>query len=556
MKPRNPVILTLALAVPIHCSSAGTVEAIIKTTDVIRDDIGRPTFGSGVDFNVPQFRWLMDTGTHAHGPSTATQQKIKAFNFGTMRFPSGDGAQLYQWDDPQHSYPFSNSADPWSLWLTQDQMLNYTSPSSQFADGLDMARLFQVNSSQYIDYNASWAMRHVNANFYNSSVQPEIDPAAVNHAAARAANWVQNNNGRPSHQFVEHWEVGNEDWIYWTGAQYGQIFDKFREKMVAKRPTIKLLAQGLSADFQTPANGTNTMVNWIDGLRANITNPATSVYAYSNHEYVNADEYASDTPTQRRIKQTQDMLSKVAAGTRMANLKTKLAESPLTSTWKIWNTEFNTILRVNGVLDNPQDMGQALVIADWTGKMLEQNVERMFFHALDHHPEFALIQYVNEGATIAAPRITVPGYAYSIFPQEFGKKMVRSTVGTTAYPCPLLTANAPSLPNYKQLAVYSSIREDSVNGDTLRVIVINRALTGVTTFNLKTENITGARRMKNAPAKYTYRQLRSSSLGNNNGAVADTVSWTAPLQYNSSEWGINGAALGPASVNLFIIPLQ
>ncbi len=554
MKPSYSSILSLLAILSAGHGHAATIEAVIKTTSVIRDDIGRQTFGAGVDFPVPQFSWLMDTGPNADGPATPAQQKIKGFNMGTMRFPSGDGAQLYAWDDPQHSIPSSNPADPRGKWLTQEQMLKFTSPAANFADGLDMQRLFQVNSCQYIDYNDEWKMKQVNQNFYQHELPAVINTTVLDKVAARAANWVQNNNGKPSHEQVEYWEIGNEDWIYWTGAQYGTIFNKFSEKMVAKRSGIKLLAQGLSADFVTHSNGTNTMENWVDGLKSTLINPATSVYAYSDHQYVAADEYVSDTPAQRRIKQTQDMSAKVAAGQRTANLKTKLASSPLTSPWKIWITEFNTYQRVNGALDNPQDMAQALVIADWTGKMLEQNVERMFYHALDHHPDFTLMQYVNEGGTIQAPRVTPPGYAYTIFPQEFGKTMVESVVGTTAYPNVQLTA--PNGMNYKQLALYSSIRQDSVNGDTLRVIVINRATSGVTTFNLKTENIPGARRMKNPPVKYTYRQLRSANLTDSNRNAADAVCWSAPTQYDSNEWGIIGAALGPASVNLFIIPLQ
>ena len=544
--------LFTALAATSH---AATIETVIKTTSVIRDDIGRNTFGAGVEFKTAQFWWLMDTGTYAQGPATASQQKIKGFNMGSMRFPSGDGAQLYFWDDPQHSIPNTTSGNHYTQWITQEQMLKFTSPSVNFGDGLDMQRLYQVNSCQYIDYNdPEWAVKHVNDHFFDEELAAEINPTALNKVAVNAANWVQNNNGKPAHEFVEFWEVGNEDWIYWTGAQYGQIFEKFRDKMAAKRSDIKLLTQGLSADFVTGANGTNTMESWVEGLKANITGLPGSVHAYSDHQYMTADEYTSDTLDNRRIKQTQDMLAKVAVNQRLENLKTKLASSPLTSPWKIWITEFNTYLRVGGILDNPQDMGQALVIADWTGKMLQQGVERMFFHSLDHHPDFSMMQYANEGGTITAPRVTPPGYAYTIFPQEFGKKMVDNVVGTTTYPNLQLTA--PNGMNYKQLAVYSSIRPDAVNGDTLRVIVINRATTGVTTFNLKTENITGARRMKNAPAKYTYRQLRSTKLSDSNATVTDAVSWSAPTQYDSSEWGINNASLGPASVNLFIIPLQ
>src|SRR5690606_18707753 len=128
--------------------------------------------------------------------------------------------------------PSSNPADPYGKWITQEQMLKYTSPTANFADGLNMERLFQVNSCQYIDYNDAWKVKQVNTNFHQHELPAVINTTVLDKVAARAANWVENNNGKPAHEQVGYWEIGNEDWIYWTGAQYGTIFDKFREKMV------------------------------------------------------------------------------------------------------------------------------------------------------------------------------------------------------------------------------------------------------------------------------------------------------------------------------------
>ncbi|HVJ46090.1 MAG TPA: hypothetical protein VM511_06870, partial [Luteolibacter sp.] len=69
---------------------AAPVEVVVKTTSVIRNDIGPQTFGAGVEFSSVQFRWLMDTGSHADGPSTPARNAIKDLNLGLMRFPSGD----------------------------------------------------------------------------------------------------------------------------------------------------------------------------------------------------------------------------------------------------------------------------------------------------------------------------------------------------------------------------------------------------------------------------------------------------------------------------------
>ena len=184
----SPSLLSLCVIFvgsPVH---AATIEAVVRTTSIIRDDIGRATFGAGLEFQSPQFRWLMDTGPDADGPATPAQRKIKDFNLGTLRFPSGDGAQLYLWDDPQHSITaVAVGKGARSKWITQEQFLKITSPATVFADGLDAQRVFQVNSCQYIDYDAGWKVRQVNRNFFKKELPAEIDEAVLEKVASRAA---------------------------------------------------------------------------------------------------------------------------------------------------------------------------------------------------------------------------------------------------------------------------------------------------------------------------------------------------------------------------------
>jgi hypothetical protein len=213
-------------------------------------------------------------------------------------------------------------------------------------------------------------------------------------------------------------------------------------------------------------------------------------------------------------------------------------------------------------------LGHALVIADWTGKMLEQNVERMFMLSLDHNPIYAFVQYVNEGASLAKPRVHPQAYAYSIYPREFGETMI-SNNAASAPSNPFLTPDNKKDP-YKQLAVYSSIRKGSSPGqDTLRIIAINRSQTNSVLLNLQTDGTSGGRRIKGAPstapAKYGYRRLTSAHVYDSNRGLAadapDKIRWEpdlnqVPWQWDSYSTGIKGAGLPPASVNLFIIPLQ
>ncbi|HVJ45517.1 MAG TPA: hypothetical protein VM511_03960, partial [Luteolibacter sp.] len=519
---------------------------VVKTTSVIRNDIGPQTFGAGVEFPSVQFRWLMDTGPHADGPSTPARNAIKDLNLGLMRFPSGDSAQLYFWDDPQHSIPNSNPKDPRAKWLTQDEMLKFTSGTEHFADGLGMDRLFQVNTCQFIDYDQQWKIRQLNRNFFKKQLPAEIDPEILNRLSTRAAKWVEENGKRPGHEKVTWWEIGNEDWIYWTGSQYAEIFNAFHQKMSAARPDIKLLAQGLSNDFKTGSNGTNTMENWIEGMKKSLADPK-SVYAYSDHQYLSGGEFPDDPQDVRRGKQTRNMLSKTAFGKRTADLKAKLEGSPETAPWKIWVTEFNTYERVGGKLDNPQDMAQALVIADWTGKMLEQNVERIVYHSLDHHPDFALVQYVNEGGSIKEPRVTPPGHAFSIFSSDFGRKMVACEIDRN----PELTA--PDGAKYPQVGAYAAIRQES-GRDELRVVVINRNTDQETDFELKAEAVPGARRFPNK-GMFFWRELSSKNLSDTNRERRNAVAWSnAEVGKIDSE--MIRKKLKPASVNLFVIPLN
>jgi hypothetical protein len=528
-------------------SEEGTAQVSIQvaTGSVIRSDISRTTFGSGIAFDTPQLRWTMDNLVDPNKPPTSskTRDALKGLQLGTLRFPNGDSSFLYISEDPQGSYPTLPAVNQWNRYLTPQEIIRYTAP-----DQLDMERLFEVNTAFWLEKAAQWNFRYLNDEVFNKGAPPQLNPAHLDTAATRAAQWVTRDAGQ-----TKLWEVGNEDWARWNGEQHAEIFNVFQDKMKRVRPDIKLLAQGLAQ----PYNG-NTPESWLQALRQKLeaNGKIDSVYAYSVHQYMHGGVYPDDEPLVRRHKQTQDMLAKVAESEPIERVKRLLGTDTTaasTRNWKIWMTEFNVhqpsaLKTVSGAdqYETGQDMAHALVMADWTGRLLEQNVERLFVHSLDHHPVFGLVQYANLGTTIETPRVMTSGQVYGMYAQAFGKTMVRNTVTGNR------TLTAPSGKAYPQLAVYSSIAAD---GQSLRVVVINRHLTQEAQVKLDTQG-TGRRVLANGEA--TLRQLHSALLTDNNySAAPEKVKWTDPVKLSqNAAAGLQDVSLPPASVSWFTLPLQ
>ena len=524
---------------------------------MIRSDIGRQTFGTGIEFGTSELRWTMEQlreGTQS--PVTAkTRDTMKWLQLGTLRFPNGDSSFLYVAGDPEASLLGGRGAygtrSQWSKFLTPEEIISYTDSAP---DKLNMERVFEVNSVFWLNYSGpdgKWELRYIDDRFNKykgcvSTLPPPLCSKDIATAASKAAEWVVRDKGR-----TQLWEVGNEDWSRLQGPEYAEIFFAFQEKMKGARRDIKLLAQGLAEEI----NG-NTPASWLNALKKKLqdNNAMDSVYAYSVHQYLRADLYASDDLASRRHKQTQDMLANVAENKPLKNVRellgTDVPTSP-TKNWKIWMTEFNLWQPTgiknelgNNTVATIQDMGHALVIADWTGQMLEHNVERMFMNSMDHHPAFAVVQYKNLGASLEDPRVTVPGFAYAMYAQKFGKTMVRNNISGNP------SLKAPNGKSYPQLAVYSSISEDN---KSLVVMVINRNLNDSVHFNLNTRNLAGGRKLANG--NYSHTQLRSTYITDTN-ASGEQVKWTEPIYSPQKESGLDKVTVLPASANLFTLPLQ
>jgi len=520
------------------------IDVATDAAGVIRNDIGRATFGSGIAFDTPQVRWTLDNLADAgQVPVTsATRDAMRSLQLGSLRFPNGDSAFLYVSEDPENSYPAQTSPTQWNRYLSADEIVRYTAP-----DQLNMERLFQVNTEFWLD-RSTWRMRYLNSNvFAGNGTGPALSTADADMAATKAADWMDRDAGQ-----TRYWEVGNEDWARWNGAQYAEIYSAFQKKMKAVRPDARLLAQGLAENYKA-----NTPAAWLQALtnRLQADGALDSVYAYSVHQYLRAeDPYAGDPLLARRSKQTQDMLASVAEGRQVQDVQRLLgtgsADSP-TGGWKLWMTEFN-IQQPNGRLDangqpqweDGQDMGHALVIADWTGKMLEQNVERLFMHTLDHHPRFALVQYANLGTDIDHPVVTAPGHAFSVYAQAFGKTMLRNRIAGN----PVLTA--PGGKTYPQVSAYTSLAAD---GASLRVVLVNRDLQASARVSVGTQ--AGASRRLLADGSFSLQQLRAGTITDTN-APGMPVAWGGFTQPSQRVSGTDTVTLAPASVNLLILPLR
>jgi hypothetical protein len=543
---RRLVAVSLALQ---GIGAAASINIAIATTEVIRSDISRTTFGSGVQFDSSQLRWTVDT---LDGVTPLTADVIAWLELGSFRFPHGTPGQHYISENPEWSYYECKRIDPndptkgctqetkhwgnqWDRFLTPEEITRYT-------DGrFRMNRLFQVNTWM-------WAASPWNFRFVKKEGRLNAENLMI--AADKASAWVKRDGGK-----TLHWEVGNEDWSQWSGPEYAEIFDVFQARM--KDPRLngnnapRLLAQGLAKDF-----GASTVRGWYEALRNRLQHRTDSVYAYSIHHYMRAHPYPSvSSQLERRQRQTIDMLADVASGEPIANLKNILGTNTTTSPtrhWKIWVTEFN-VDPPRGQKDSRgqpipsvlQDMGHGLVIADWTGKMLEQNVERMFMHSLDNNPEYALVQYQNEGATINTPRVTVPGRAYAIYPQEFGKTMVRSLVSGN----PMLTS--PGGKQYPQIAAYSSIAAD---GRSLKVMVINRHLTEKATVAISIAAAPHQRRLANG--NFGHKELFAPRITDSNRDDGGHVKWSTTRYGHQPAAGIQSLVLQPGSANLLTLPLQ
>lgn len=538
--PRSAGLLLPLLAGLAPLGQAQTTPAVtvaINAQNTIQDGIDRSTFGTGVEFHNVVFRDIMNTPTLA-------QTRLKEMKLGSMRFPHGTCGLHYLWDAPSQSY-IANGAPP-SLVLTPDLMRDYTEGNRLF-----MQKLFEVNTYAY---RSSVDGSTQNIFNYNAQGQKVIDTQKLSAGADYAAAWVANDNSLPSNWQTYLWEIGNEDWAHWSPADYATIFNTYAERMRTVRPNIQLLAQSFTGSYTT-LNGVTNSVTWLQQMiDAGISK---NIHALSEHLYLDGGAFSGSPAYARRYWQTQNLQALIHNSWQVGYLRGTLDSNQMQAT-KIWITEMNLDQKDgNNNTETLQDMGHALVIADWVGKLLEQGAGRIYMHSMDHNPAYAQMQYFHEGRSVSDPAVNVPGYAFAKYAQEFGPRMV--PVAYNGNP----TLYSPDQGAYPQIAVYASVRNQP-NDKTLRIMAINRGLESAADLTIQVNGSGYALRQSGNGQVQTLSALTPSGaadlLATNRGRPAnqpDPVNWSAvqnvPMPTNATTFT---RRLEKASATFLILPLQ
>jgi hypothetical protein len=578
-----PLVAILLSILPSLTQAQNTLSIQVLTTgesNVIRRDIGRTTFGTGIEAGRSEMGWAMKPIINESDIAESkenillTADTFKWLQLGSFRFPNGNSSFQYLWSNPSWEQSEAAKNDEYSRFMRWEDIKTYT---GNIGRNLNMERVFQANTVLTLNSEGTPYTVYIDTNAPlrggNSSLKPELNYDNLRKAANYTAEWVEKDACE-----TKFWEIGNEDWSRLFPSDYAIIFSSFQDKMLEKCADIKFLAQGLEQDVPI-FESFNKPDDWLNALVEKLGAKKNSVYAYSIHDYIEAPPYVDMKLTDelrklRRKMQTEDMFAAVdmQTGTDLDKIKKLLKDKGLN--WKIWMTEFNvsqteyssqgqkcvlinkkpSIPNVNSCTETLQDLGHGLVIADWVGKLLEQNVERLFILDLGQSDEYGMVDFgkTDDNSKSKVPQVSVPGHVYSMFSKNFGQTMIQSKVLPQN---PLLNfSRGMGEIKYNKLGVYSSI---SSNEQELRMMVVNRDLENNAFVNIDTQAVPGRRQLANG--QYCIRTLTSDKINksNVNQGDKDKVNWTAPQYKNqTAAAGISAQELPPASVSLFVIPLK
>lgn len=474
-------------------------------------------FGSGSEYFNPAFPLALK--------SPRAVETMHDLGVSFLRWPHGTCALWYFWDAPSQSYqPGKNR-----LALTPQDFFDA-------AKLMNAESVVQVNTYQY---------RRGDADFERSKVL--VGPGNIGEAAKYAAKWVADAKAKGYN--IKWWEIGNEDWVYWTGRQHAEFVVQYAKAMKAADPSIKILAQGMPGDSQWKMgfNQSDGQV-WMDQLVDRLE--PGSADGISLHTYIGGR--LGDT--KRLLK---DELSTMYAENQRARgmrYVVDLLKKKNRSNLELWVTEFNVTQKdpkgIEG-FELMQNVAHGLAVADWLGSHLQLGIKRVGYHDMVGHPVWTLFDVVHWGKP-ESPRIMAPGLAVMAFTKDFGNRIV-SVERTVS---PQLSADCTvgyrgdaqnqklEKVRYDAVSVYSSRRDED---KTLRVVAINRDSDQARSLALA---IQGAR--PSGVACATRRFGADVSLEASNIKQAETVKWTAgsiPL----SELG--NIQLPPHSLTVIEVPL-
>ncbi|MBN1555109.1 MAG: hypothetical protein JXA11_10205 [Phycisphaerae bacterium] len=442
--PQHRIVLFFFILVGCSFPAAGEEPAELRVhPDQTLRLISPRCFGGGTEFSNRYFELAMK---HPQSRELITE------TVGFLRFPHGTSGQHYFWDDPESSY--NRRKNP--LFMTPGYIVG-------ICRKLKLQPVFQVNTYQYRRSGAA-------KDFEESKVL--LAPGNVQEAAQYAANWVR--ACREKKYNIRWWEIGNEDWVYWNGYQYGAIANAYARAMKQSDPSIRILLQGKTdtwkGKFQRTC-GPEWMRQLLEAVDRELFD-AVSVHLYLNGTIVGADKRPLPD-------ETATMLARVDLAQRERFLRDFIRKNNLK--WEIWITEFNYAKRdPDGVggLRLMQNVAHGLVVADWVGRMLELGVDRLAPHDLTGHPCFEQID-IGKWTTPDKPHYTVPGLALTAFGRHFGRRMVKvswrnnpprftSEISDPKYP-----TKQKDKHEYPAFSAYAALRKKD---NTLRIVLMNRDL--------------------------------------------------------------------------------
>lgn len=488
----------------------------------------------------PHMIFFSSTPTSTTYPNNSAL--LAQINPGTIRFPHGTRANHYAWDNVQGSYcdipvytppgqtppaPPNDCQVSRNQWVYPDQVYKNFAGTS-LPSNKRRQLLLQVNA-------AEWVCPQLGTG------QPcEINEDGLTMAANRAAAWVDYD--RQSAQSVSaphlptlYWEIGNEDWIFWSPEQYAHVFAKIATAMYSKAGDtgIRILAQSqpraVQQNYPIPRGSRTDNTNWISrfatALRDTEHFDLTKVYGLSEHLYLGS-------PSIDILVNTNALLRRVAnldqAG-QLDGLK-EAVENPYG--WKVWVTE-SQVHQDDSVKSaiGMQNRANGLVLTDFVGKMISMGVERVFMHQLAHDPEWALFQFLNSPATLPDGPVMMPGgLVMSKYANDFASPSTGSNLRTISESYSYGSGNTNL--GYSPVGAYVS--HDPISR-TLKLMLVNRDLVNSTTVTINTTNNAIV-----APTYYNFFYYATLNETNLSGASLSTSNITSP---GAISWVAKSSAL-------------
>lgn len=379
-----------------------------------------------------------------------TVQALKDTGIGYLRWPGGTSSLWYFWDAPRQSY----SPDWIHHWLSSEDFIAATTT-------LGVASLGQVNTYQF---------RREGYQTFDQA-KALVAPGNIGEGAKYAGKWVA--KAKEQDWKIGWWEIGNEDWVYWTGRQHADIATAYAKEMRAADPSIKILAQGMCGEWKSGFVDHSGPI-WTEDLASRLT-PGT-VDGISVHCYAAGVLKDQPRPLPEELAGVFARLGSSCA--EVAALRPMLARHGHAG-MQIWVTEYNLMQndpKGPGGLTWWQHLGHGLALADWTARLLDLGVDRLAVHDLVGHPVFEMVDLTHKGS-VEDPRLTVPALALQAFT---GVKLAGLlTVNTDSNPTRLSGTFFDVKEKKNQTDAYSAVgawafrRADG----GLRLVLINRDLT-------------------------------------------------------------------------------